>query len=60
MYPVKYVSCEFRNFRERYAFANTCNVRRRVCDVINSRLDDDLPTSVNGRQSDIAIYIEGL
>ena len=39
--------CKFGNFRENFIFANS--VKRHNCDVKNSRLGHDLPTSVNDR-----------
>ena len=38
--------CKFRNFCEGFIFPNS--VKRHICDVINSQLGHDLPTSVNG------------
>ena len=37
--------CKLKNFRENFIFANSVM----ICDVKISRLEDDLPTSVNGR-----------
>ena len=36
--------CKFGNFRKNYIFAN--NVKRHICDVLNSQLRHDLPISV--------------
>ena len=43
--------CKFRNFPENFIFANSN--KRHVCNVKNSLLGHDLPTSVN--DSDFAI-----
>ena len=39
--------CIFRNFGENFIFANSVKIH--ICDVKNSRLRHDLPTSVNDR-----------
>ena len=39
--------CKFKTFRENFIFAN--NVKRHVCDVKNTRLEPDIPISVNSR-----------
>ena len=39
--------CKFGNFHENIIFAY--NVKRRICAVKNSRMENDLPTSVNDR-----------
>ena len=44
--------CKFGYFRDNFIFAN--NIKIYVCDVKNSRLENDLPTTVNG--SDFAIF----
>ena len=41
------IYCKFGNFREHFIFATS--VKRHICDVKNSRLGYDLPTSVNDR-----------
>ena len=42
-----YQYCKFGNFREGLIFANS--VKRHICDIKKSRLEHDLPTSVNDR-----------
>ena len=44
---VEIIYCRFGNFRENFIFAN--NIKRHMSDVKNSRLRQDLPTSLNER-----------
>ena len=46
------LNCKFRKFRENFIFENSVKIH--VCNVKNSQLVHDLPTSVNGK-SDFSI-----
>ena len=48
--------CKFGNFCENFNYANS--IKRHICDVKNSRLGHDLPSSVNYRM--ITLFHEGL
>ena len=48
--------CIFRNFREKFIFANI--IKRHICDDQNLRLGHDFPTYVNDRM--ISPFREGL
>ena len=41
--------CKFGNFRENFIFANI--IKRHISDVKNSRLRQDLPISINDRET---------
>ena len=39
--------CKLENFRENIIFMNSA--KRHICDILNSRLEHDLPISLNSR-----------
>ena len=43
------ITCKFGNFRENFIFANSDKIH--ICDVKNSRVEHDLPVSVNDSDS---------